>query len=268
MYKRIFLIILDSCGIGPCPDQALFGDAGSNTLKSVSQSKNFNINTMRKLGLFNIDNIGFEKKFSNPIGCYGKCTEKSKGKDTVTGHFEMMGIIKEEPFPTFPDGFPKEIIDEVEKQTGKKVIVNKSYSGTEVIKDYGEEHLKTGNLIVYTSADSVFQIAAHTSIVPLDDLYKYCEIARNILQGKYGVGRVIARPFTGKYPFTRTEDRKDYALIPPYNCLNYLKDNNYDVIAMGRIVDILSGSGETEMINTGNNNDSMEKTMELLKKDF
>lgn len=268
MFKRIFIIVCDSMGIGELPDADKFGDTGSNTLRSCSKSDMFKVNTLRKLGLFNIKDINFENKYSNPIGSYGKCTELSIGKDTVTGHWEMMGTILDKPMPTFPNGFPDNIIKEFEEKTNTKVIVNKPYSGTEVIKDYGIEHLKTKNLIVYTSADSVFQVAAHTDIVPVEKLYEYCEIARDILKGDYAVGRVIARPFTGEYPFTRTEDRKDYALNPPYNCLNYLKDNNYDVLAIGKIKEIFNGSGETEIIKSTNNKLGMECLDDVINKDF
>ncbi|MBQ8234802.1 MAG: phosphopentomutase [Bacilli bacterium] len=266
MYNRIFLIVMDSVGIGKCIDQELFNDLGSNTLKSCSESKYFNINTLRKLGIFNIDDIDFETHYPNTIGSYGKCMEKSMGKDTITGHLEMMGIIKEKPFPTYPNGFPKEIIDEFELKTGRKVIVNKPYSGTEVIKDYGKKHLDSGNLIVYTSADSVFQIAAHKDIVSVEELYNYSKIARDILKDGHAVGRVIARPFEGEYPFIRSEERRDFALKPDKNCLDYLYQNNLDVIKVGRIVDMFQGFGTDIKSNT--NEECMIKTSELLNKDF
>lgn len=269
-YKRIFLIVLDSVGIGEQPDSYKFGDEGSNTIRVLSKTEWFNINNMRKIGLFNIDNIGFETPYENPIGAYGKCQEVSNGKDTTTGHWEMAGVISENPFPTYPKGFPDEVIEEFKRQTGRGVLVNKPYSGTEVIKDYGEEHLKTGNLIVYTSADSVFQIAAHEEIVPLEQLYEYCKIARNILTGKNAVGRVIARPFLGtsRDNFYRTKNRHDFSLTPPETMLNNLKDSGFDVIAVGKIKDIFNGSGITESYHTHDNPEGMNKTIELLEKDF
>lgn len=267
-YKRIFLIVLDSFGIGNAPDAEKFGDFGANTLKSISKSSNFNINNLEKLGLCNINGVDLND-YSLPVGKFGAITELSAGKDTTTGHFEIAGIISDKPMPTFPDGFPKFIIDEFEKRTGKKVLCNKPYSGTQVIADYGEEHLKTGNLIVYTSADSVFQIAAHTDIVPLDELYDYCEIARSILTGDYAVGRVIARPFNGKYPFTRTNDRRDFSVEPPETTmLDKLKSNGFDVISVGKIADIFANRGITEKFFTHSNNEGMSKTFELLNKEF
>ena len=229
-YKRIFLIVLDSFGIGNAPDAEKFGDLGANTLKSISKSKKFRINYLSKLGLCNIDGVELDDEKS-PIGKFGAIEELSNGKDTTIGHFEIAGIISEKPMPTYPDGFPEEIINEFEKQTGCETLCNKPYSGTQVIADFGDEHIKTGNLIVYTSADSVFQIAAHTDVVPLEKLYEYCRIARKILVGEHAVGRVIARPFTGEFPFTRTADRHDFSVEPPKSTmLDILKDNNYDVI--------------------------------------
>ena len=215
--KRVFLIVLDSFGIGEMPDAKDFGDEGSNTLLSVTKSKYFNAPTLSKLGLFNIDGCSVAgKPISNPLGSFARLGETSKGKDTTIGHWEIGGLISSKPFPTYPNGFPKEIIDEFERQSGYKTICNKPYSGTQVILDYGEEHLKTKSLIVYTSADSVFQIAAHEDIVPVKELYRVCEIARKILVGENGVGRVIARPFIGEYPaFTRTANRHDFSLTPP-----------------------------------------------------
>lgn len=268
MYKRIFTIVLDSVGIGECEDQYLYGDEGSNTIRSLTKSSELHVDNLRKMGLFNIDNIGFETKYENPIASYGKCTEASKGKDTITGHFEMMGIITAKPAPTYPNGFPDEIIKEFEKQAGRKVIVNKPYSGTEVIKDYGEEHVKTGDLIVYTSADSVFQIAAHEDIVPVEELYRYCEIARKMLVGEHEVGRVIARPFTGTHPFTRTEARKDYPVFPKKNAMNFLQENGYDVIGVGKINEIFLKSGITKEVQSHNNVEGMARTKELLNYDF
>ena len=268
-FKRIFLIVLDSVGIGEAPDASNYGDEGSNTIRSITQSEKFHIDIMKRMGLFNIDEIGFGEKIENPIGAYGKLQEQSKGKDTTTGHWEIAGKISEVPFPTYPNGFPPEIIEEFEKQTGKKTLCNKPYSGTEVIKDYGKEHIETGALIVYTSADSVFQIAAHEKKVPLDMLYKYCKIARNILQGAHGVGRVIARPFDGEAPnYYRTANRHDFSLIPEGTVLNNLKDNGKDVIAIGKINDIFAGSGITEFKYTHSNQEGMKITTEMLDKEF
>ena len=243
---------------------------GSNTLKAISKSKYFNINTMRKMGIFNIDNIGFEVPEKNPTAAFCKLQEQSCGKDTTSGHWEIAGLIVDKPFPTYPNGFPEEIIREFSKRTGKEVLCNKPYSGTEVIKVYGEEHIKTGALIVYTSADSVFQIAAHEDIVPIKELYRYCEIARKILTGKNAVARVIARPFIGEYPnFTRTTNRHDFSLVPPKDTmLNYLQRANFDVISVGKINDIFAGSGITEATRTTGNINGMEVTMKMLEKEF
>lgn len=267
--KRVFLIVLDSVGIGEMPDSAQYGDEGSNTIKAASTSSYFSMPNMDKLGLFQIEGIkelGTAKEFE---GTVARMAEASKGKDTTIGHWEIAGIISEKPLPTFPNGFPEELIQAFEEKTGRKVICNLPYSGTEVIKDYGEEHVKTGALIVYTSADSVFQIAAHEDIVPVEELYRYCEIARELCTGDYNVGRVIARPFTGEYPFTRTSNRHDYSVKPPKKTmLNLLKDNLYDVIAVGKINDIFAESGITEFVRTKDNADGIEKTLEYMDKDF
>lgn len=245
--KRVFLIVLDSFGVGEMPDAADFGDKGTNTLRSCFNTGYLNVPNMQKLGLFNIDGVEVGEKCENPIGAYLKIAELSKGKDTTTGHWEIAGCVSEKPFPTFPNGFPTEVLEKFEKATGRKVLCNKPYSGTKVIADYGREHLKTGALIVYTSADSVFQIAAHESIVPPDKLYEYCRIAREILTGDFAVGRVIARPFEGEYPFTRTPRRHDFSLTPFKNtALDILKDNGKDVIGVGKIYDIFAGKGITE----------------------
>ncbi|MBR3621512.1 MAG: phosphopentomutase [Clostridia bacterium] len=271
MKKRVFLIVLDSFGAGEMPDAASFGDAGANTLRSVSGSSKFKPDNLRRLGLFNIDGAGYLKDELSPSGAYGRIAELSKGKDTTTGHWEIAGIISESPMPTFPDGFPGEVIKEFEKQTGRGVLVNKPYSGTQVIKDYGEEHLKTGKLIVYTSADSVFQIAANESIVPVETLYEYCRIARKILTGKYGVGRVIARPFTGDCAdnFERTAKRHDFSLEPPQDTmLDLISRAGLDTIAVGKIYDIFAGKGITEHLFTSGNTDGMEKTLSVMSRDF
>ena len=267
-YKRIFLIVLDSFGIGNAPDAENFDDFGANTLKSISQSPYFNITNLKKLGLCNIDGIELEKHYS-PIAKFAALQELSNGKDTTIGHFEISGLVSEKPFPTYPEGFPDEIINEFSKQTGCDVLCNKPYSGTQVIADYGEEHIKTGKLIVYTSADSVFQIAAHTDVVKLDKLYDYCRIARKILVGEHAVGRVIARPFNGKYPFTRTADRHDFSIEPSTETvLDKLKSNGYDVISVGKIADIFANCGITESYYTHSNDEGMAKTLELTNKDF
>lgn len=266
-YNRVFLIVLDSFGIGNAPDADKFDDSGANTLKSISKSPKFNIPNLKRLGLSNIDCVDLEN-YDSPIGKFGALQELSNGKDTTIGHFEIVGIISDKPMPTYPDGFPEEIISEFERQTGCKTLCNKTYSGTEVIADYGEEHIKTGKLIVYTSADSVFQIAAHTDVVPLEKLYEYCRIARKILVGEHAVGRVIARPFNGEYPFTRTADRRDFSVEPPEETiLDKLKSNNYDVISVGKISDIFANRGITESYYTHSNNEGMTKTLELTDKD-
>ena len=268
-YKRIFLIVLDSFGIGNAPDAEMFNDTGANTLKSISASPFFKIDSMKNLGLCNIDTVDYLNKVKSPSGKFGALTELSAGKDTTTGHFEIAGIISKEPFPTFPEGFPDEVVKEFEKQTGCGVLCNKPYSGTKVIADYGEEHLKTGKLIVYTSADSVFQIAAHTDIVPLEKLYEYCRIARKILTGKYAVGRVIARPFNGEHPFVRTADRHDFSVEPPAETmLDRLKSNGYDVISVGKIADIFAHRGITEEFFSHSNAEGMNITYKMLEKDF
>ena len=243
--KRVFLIVLDSFGVGEAPDSKDFGDEGSDTLRAISQSKEFDAKTLRSMGLFNIDGIMYENGVTEPTAAFGKATEVSRGKDTTIGHWEIAGLISETPFPTYPNGFPAEIIEEFSKRTGRDVLCNKPYSGTEVIKVYGEEHLQTGALIVYTSADSVFQIAAHEDVVSVEELYKYCEIAREILVGDNAVARVIARPFVGMYPdFTRTSNRHDFSLVPPKDTmLNLLKEAGFDVISVGKINDIFAGSG-------------------------
>ena len=269
--KRLFFIILDSFGIGEMPDANEFHDEGSNTLKSVSSSSFFNAPNMQKLGLFNIDGCSVAgDPVEHTIGAYGKFAERSKGKDTTTGHWEIAGLVSEKPFPTYPDGFPDEIIKEFEKQSGYKTLCNKPYSGTEVIKDYGRQHIKEKALIVYTSADSVFQIAAHEDIVPVEELYRVCEIARNILQGEHGVGRVIARPFTGEYPnYVRTSNRHDFSLKPPKDTmLDIMMRNGLDTIGVGKINDIFAGKGISEFVRTSGNTDGMQKTSEYLNKDF
>lgn len=267
MAKRLFLIVLDSFGVGELPDAYKWHDEGSNTLGAIRRHPNFHCPELTRMGLFNIEGVG--GGVSAPKASYARMREQSMGKDTTIGHWEIAGIISPEPLPTYPNGFPKEVIEEFEQKTGRKVICNKPYSGTEVIKDYGREHLETGALIVYTSADSVFQIAAHEDAVPVDELYKYCEIARNMLVGKHGVGRVIARPFAGEYPFTRTANRHDFSLLPPADTmLNLLRNAGYDTISVGKIYDIFAGSGISESHRTASNTQGMQVTKELQEKDF
>ncbi len=266
--RRVFLIVLDSCGIGDTPDAKDFGDYGANTVKSISTSKEFNIDTLRSMGFTKIDGLSFlgGGELKSKVA---RLSEKSKGKDTTIGHWEIAGVVSDKPLPTFPNGFPESILKAFSEKTGRGVLCNKTYSGTEVIKDYGEEHLKTGALIVYTSADSVFQIAAHESIVPPEELYRYCRIAREILKGDFGVGRVIARPFEGEYPFKRTSRRHDFSIEPPKETmLDRLKNKGFDVIGVGKIHDIFAGKGLTEYVFTQNNADGMNKTSEYQNKDF
>ena len=268
--KRIFLIVLDSYGIGNAPDAEAFGDFGANTLKSISQDENYATPNMNKIGLANIDGVETLPKEERTTGAYGRLQEASKGKDTTIGHWEIAGIISEKPLPTYPNGFPKKLLDEFSRQTGRGVLCNLPYSGTEVIRDYGEEHLKTGALIVYTSADSVFQIAAHEELVPVEELYHYCEIARKLLTGEHGVGRVIARPFIGTAPdFQRTSNRHDYSLLPPKDTmLDAMLSAGYDTYGIGKISDIFAGKGIAHSQRIKNNVDGMERTIEMLDTDF
>ena len=267
--KRVFLIVLDSFGIGALHDAADFGDEGSNTLAACFNTGKLCLNTMKRLGLFNIDGIEIDG-VDTPAGAYGRFAETSAGKDTTVGHWEICGYISEKPLPTYPDGFPDEIIDKFKKRTGRGVLCNKPYSGTKVLMDYGEEHLRTGDLIVYTSADSVFQIAAHEDIVPVEKLYEYCEIAREILTGEHAVGRVIARPFKNKYPdFIRTENRHDFSLEPQgTTLLDKLTSNGFDVIPIGKIYDIFAGRGMSQANPTSSNADGMKQTADMLSVDF
>ena len=268
--KRVFLIVLDSFGIGEMPDAAAYGDAGSNTLRTVADSPEFSMPNMAKLGLFNIDGVTAGEPEAEPWGSFARMTEFSRWKDTTTGHWEIAGLISTKPMPVFPEGFPAEVIRAFEEKTGRKVLCNRPYSGTEVIKDYGEEHMRTGSLIVYTSADSVFQIAAHEEVVPVEELYRYCEIARRLLVGDVGVGRVIARPFTGEPGnFTRTSRRHDYSLLPPEDTmLDQLKAAGYAVIGVGKINDIFAGKGITEFVRTSGNAEGIARTLEYLDRDF
>ncbi len=270
MAKRVILIVMDSFGIGKAKDADKFGDAGTDTMKSCYGSSKFKADNLRKLGIFNIDEIDYDEGCDKPIGAYARMREASAGKDTTIGHWEISGLISEKPLPTFPNGFPQEVLDEVKENTGRGVLCNKPYSGTKVINDYGDEHVKTGDLIIYTSADSVFQVAAHEDVVPLEELYKICRILRKGLINQYGVGRVIARPFIGTSGnYTRTSNRHDFSLIPPGDTmLDYIKDNEKDVIAVGKRFDIVAGAGITEHVYTNGNADGIDKTLEFMDKDF
>ena len=270
MKKRVFLIVLDSLGIGEMPDASRFGDEGSNTLKSISKSKFFKADNLSKAGLFNIDGVDCGVKTPRPVCDFCRLKERSAGKDTVTGHWEMTGVVSTQPMPTFPDGFDKEVLDEISTATGRGILCNKPYSGTQVIIDYGRQHMSTGDLIVYTSADSVLQIAAHEKVVPIEELYEICKKVRKIMSGKNAVGRVIARPFVGEYPdFVRTSNRHDYALEPPQDTLlDDLKNNGYDTIGVGKIGDIFNMKGISESIRTTGNTDGLKKTADLADRDF
>jgi phosphopentomutase len=267
-FKRICLMVLDSAGIGEMPDAAEWGDAGADTLGNILKSRTVNLPNFQKLGLGNIRPLQGVPVVADPIGSYGKCTLKSNGKDTTTGHWEMAGIILKKPFPTFPNGFPPRIIDQFVAQANVPGILgNYPASGTEIIKELGEEHVRTGKPIVYTSGDSVFQIAAHEEIVPIDRLYEMCEIARRILDGEDKVGRVIARPFLGSNAadFKRTENRHDYAVPPPSdNLLPLLKDNGLDVVCIGKIASIYDSFGVTEDLTAKNNDQTIDQTINAL----
>lgn len=270
MGRRVFLVVLDSVGIGALPDAELYGDEGSNTLSAAAKSNGFSMPNMESLGLFDIEGVQHLKKENGvPSGAFGRLKEASKGKDTTIGHWEIAGVISESPLPTFPEGFPQNLLEAFSERTGRKVLCNKPYSGTDVIRDYGREHMETGALIVYTSADSVFQIAAHESVVPIEELYRYCEIARDLCQGVYGVGRVIARPFEGEWPFVRTSRRHDYSLVPPKTTmLNILAEEGFDVIGVGKINDIFAGSGVTEFVRSSGNEEGIEQMIAYGEKDF
>ena len=268
--KRVFLIVLDSVGIGYAPDAADFGDLGANTMKRISSSAKFNIPNLLSLGLGNIDGVDYLGTAEKPLAAVARLREKSKGKDTTTGHWEMMGIVSERAMPTYPDGFPLEILDEFSRRTGRGVICNKPYSGTDVIRDFGKAHCDSGDLIVYTSADSVFQIAAHEDIVPPEKLYEYCRIAREILTGEHAVGRVIARPFVGtEGAYKRTENRHDFSLTPPKKtAMDAIGEAGLDVISIGKIYDIFSGAGIKKSLPTHNNSEGMQTLLEAQKMDF
>ena len=270
MTKRVFLIVLDSFGIGEAPDAKNFGDENSNTLASIFADENFNAPTLYSLGLFNIDGVTVGQKNPKPLGNYGRLMELSQGKDTVSGHWEIAGVVSTQPFPTYPNGFSDEILQKLTDATGRNILCNKPYSGTEVILDYGRQHQQTGDLIVYTSADSVMQIACHEEIVPIDELYDICKKARGIMTGKDAIGRIIARPFIGEYPdYKRTANRHDYALAPPQKTLlDFVKDNGLDCIGIGKTGDIFCNKGLTESHPTKSNADGMQKIVEISKRDF
>ncbi len=268
--KRVFLIVLDSVGAGALPDAHLYGDSGAHTLKSISKSDKFNIPNLIKMGIGNIEGLSFLEKKPLINSAVARLCEKSAGKDTTTGHWEIAGVVLDKPFPTFPNGFPKEIIDEFSRRTGRNVLCNKPYSGTQVIKDYAKEHMESGKLIVYTSADSVLQIAAHEEVVNREELYSCCRIAREILVGENAVGRVIARPFNGTAPdFYRTDGRHDFSLEPPSDTLlDILQKNGKSVISIGKISDIFAARGISESHPTKNNDDGCEKILEILQRNF
>jgi phosphopentomutase len=266
---RVFLIVLDSLGIGALPDAADYGDLGANTFGAISKSGEFYVPNLKRLGIFNIDGVNGEGAPS-PLASFGRAAEASKGKDTTIGHWEIAGLITGKPLPTYPKGFPEEIISELEKKTGRKILCNKPYSGTEVIRDYGREQAETGALIVYTSADSVLQIAAHEDTVPPDQLYEYCKIARKIMSGERAVGRIIARPYIGEFPnYTRTDRRRDFSLPPQgETLLDILSKAGLDVISVGKIGDIFAGRGITELHPCEDNRSAIEITCELQNKAF
>ena len=269
--KRIFLIVLDSAGAGAAPDAAAFGDAGAHTLRSCFASDRLQIPNLVQAGIGCIDGLDFLGKTDAPSGAVARLEEISAGKDTTIGHWEIAGVVSEQPLPTYPDGFPAEVLDAFRAATGRGVLCNKPYSGTAVINEFGDEHVRTGDLIVYTSADSVFQIAAHEGVVPLEELYEDCRKARAILRGKHGVGRVIARPFvgSGNGNYTRTTNRHDFSLEPPHaTLLDAVKSAGQDVIAVGKISDIFAGQGVTEKILTKGNTDGLAKTLALADRDF
>lgn len=276
MAKRVFVIVLDSFGIGEMPDASDYGDEGSNTLCACATTPYLDIPHLTELGLLNIEGALDSvydvdlAPIDAPVGAFARMAEASKGKDTTVGHWEMAGVVSPKLFPTYPDGFPPEVIDEFSRQTGRGVLCNKPYSGTAVIHDYGREHLETGDLIVYTSADSVFQIAAHEDLVPPEELYRCCRIARALLTGEHGVARVIARPFVGAWPaFERTANRHDFSLEPTgTTMLDAIKDAGMEVLSVGKIYDIFAHRGMTDHILTSSNADGIEKTIAWMERDF
>ena len=271
MMKRIFLIVLDSCGVGAAPDSEAFGDIGVNTLRSCAASPRFSMPHLIEAGLGNLDGIDYLPKTDHPTAALARLQEASMGKDTTIGHWEIAGIVSPSPLPTYPQGFPREVLEEFERQTGRGVLCNLPYSGTDVIRDYGEEQKKTGKWIVYTSADSVFQVAANENWIPLEELYDACRKARAILRGKHGVGRVIARPYVGETPsdFRRTANRHDFSLEPPARTmLDAIKAAGLDTLAVGKIYDIFAGQGTTEHVFNKSNADGMAHTDDYAARDF
>ena len=267
--KRVFLIVLDSVGIGEEPDAAAYGDAGSHTLRACWRSGKLELPNLRRLGLYNIDGVGCGEPVDRPAGAFARVREASAGKDTTTGHWEIAGLVTERPLPTYPEGFPPEVIAEFERRTGRKALCNRPYSGTEVIRDYGREQMETGGLIVYTSADSVFQVAAHEAVVPVEELYRCCGIARELLAGEHGVGRVIARPFAGEWPFRRTANRHDFSLAPPgRTVLDALRDAGLETLGVGKIYDIFAGRGISDTVRIKDNEEGMDRTIERAGRDF
>ena len=270
MGKRAIFIVLDSVGIGGAEDSSLYGDQDCNTIKHTANAVGgLNLPNMQALGLGNLEDIAGVEPVSAPQGVYGKMAEKSKGKDTTTGHWEMMGIVLEKPFPTFPRGFPTDLINELERRIGRKTIGNIVASGTAIIADLGQEHVQTGYPIIYTSADSVLQIAAHEEVIPLEEQYRMCRIARDLMIGEYGVGRIIARPFIGQDgKFVRTAHRHDYSIEPGENILDNIVAAGQKVIGVGKISDIFAGRGISETHSTENNRDGMQKIIGFIKNDF
>ncbi len=269
--KRVFVIVLDSLGIGAAHDARDFGDEGVNTLKRISASQKFDIPNLLKLGIGNIDGVDYLEKTESPLATVARLVEVSRGKDTTVGHWELMGLVSERPMPTYPNGFPSHVIDKFVELTGVPgVLANKPYSGTVVIDEFGEEHIKTGKPIVYTSADSVFQIAAHEEVIPLDKLYELCRTAREMLTGEHGVGRVIARPFIGKPgSFKRTDNRRDFSLLPPApTTLDRISEAGLDVISVGKISDIFGGRGVTESNPAHGNTEGIKTALEMMERDF
>lgn len=268
--KRVFVIVLDSLGIGALPDAADFGDVGANTMHSIYKSKYFVASNLIDCGLSCIEGCGYLGKHDAPTAAYGRMRERSRGKDTIVGHWEIAGVISERPQPTYPNGFPSEVVSKFEKAIGRGILCNKPYSGTVVISEFGDEHVRTGKPIVYTSADSVFQIAAHEDVIPLETLYEYCETAREMLCGEHAVGRVIARPFVGESgAYVRTGNRRDYALEPNgVTMLDEISSSGLDVISVGKIKDVFAGRGVTKQVDAHNNYESMAGALKCSESDF
>lgn len=268
--KRVFILVLDSCGIGALPDAAAFGDSGANTLRRIAASPRFSAETLCELGLGNIDGIDFLPRTDTPRAAFGRLAERSNGKDTTIGHWEIAGVVSEQPLPTYPDGFPAALLEEFCAQVGRGWLCNRPYSGTEVIRDYGAEHCDSGKLIVYTSADSVFQIAAHEAIVPLEELYEACRTARRLLVDEHAVGRVIARPFVGTAPhFTRTANRRDFSVTPPSATLmDAVSAAGKTVWTVGKIADIFAGQGVTHSVPTHGNAEGMREALRAAESEF